>query len=51
MKVGFIGLGRMGEAMARRLIDGGHQVGVYNRTPAKLKRLTVKGWHRKYGPR
>ena len=43
MKVGFIGLGRMGEAMARRLIDGGHQVGVYNRTPAKLKRLTDAG--------
>jgi 3-hydroxyisobutyrate dehydrogenase-like beta-hydroxyacid dehydrogenase len=43
MKVGFIGLGRMGEAMARRLIDGGHEVGVYNRTPAKLKRLTDAG--------
>ena len=33
MKVGFIGLGRMGQVMARRLIDGGHELGVYNRTP------------------
>ena len=40
MKVGFIGLGRMGQAMARRLIDGGHEVGVYNRTAEKLKPLT-----------
>ena len=32
MKVGFIGLGRMGQVMARRLIDGGHEVGVFNRT-------------------
>ena len=43
MKVGFIGLGRMGEAMARRLIDGGHDVGVYNRTTEKLKPLTDHG--------
>ena len=32
MKTGFIGLGRMGQAMARRLVDAGHEVGVYNRT-------------------
>jgi 3-hydroxyisobutyrate dehydrogenase-like beta-hydroxyacid dehydrogenase len=43
MKVGFIGLGRMGTAMARRLIDGGHEVGVYNRTAEKLKPLTEHG--------
>ena len=43
MKVGFIGLGRMGQAMARRLIEGGHDVGAYNRTPAKLKPLTDLG--------
>jgi 3-hydroxyisobutyrate dehydrogenase-like beta-hydroxyacid dehydrogenase len=43
MKVGFIGLGRMGQVMARRLIDGGHEVGVYNRTPEKLKPLTEHG--------
>jgi 3-hydroxyisobutyrate dehydrogenase-like beta-hydroxyacid dehydrogenase len=43
MKVGFIGLGRMGQAMARRLIDAGHDVGVYNRTADKLKALTELG--------
>jgi len=43
MKVGFIGLGRMGSAMARRLTDGKHDVGVYNRSPEKLKPLTEAG--------
>jgi 3-hydroxyisobutyrate dehydrogenase-like beta-hydroxyacid dehydrogenase len=43
MKVGFIGLGRMGTAMARRLIDGQHDVGAYNRSPEKLKPLTDAG--------
>jgi 3-hydroxyisobutyrate dehydrogenase-like beta-hydroxyacid dehydrogenase len=43
MKVGFIGLGRMGQAMAQRLIDGGRDVGVYNRTAEKLKPLIEHG--------
>jgi 3-hydroxyisobutyrate dehydrogenase-like beta-hydroxyacid dehydrogenase len=43
MKVGFIGLGRMGQAMARRVLDAGHEVAVYNRTPEKLKPLTEAG--------
>ncbi len=43
MKVGFIGLGRMGSAMTRRLLDGKHDVGVYNRSPEKLKPLTDAG--------
>jgi 3-hydroxyisobutyrate dehydrogenase-like beta-hydroxyacid dehydrogenase len=43
MKVGFIGLGRMGEAMVRRLLGGGHEVGVYNRSPAKIKPLVDAG--------
>lgn len=43
MKVGFIGLGRMGQAMARRLLDGGHDVGVYNRSAEKLKDLIEAG--------
>src|SRR5262245_12032347 len=30
MKVGFIGLGRMGKGMARRVLDGGHQLAVYD---------------------
>jgi len=30
MKVGFIGLGRMGKGMARRILDGGHDLVVYD---------------------
>ncbi len=33
MKLGMIGLGRMGGNMARRLIDGGHQVVAFDRDP------------------
>lgn len=43
MKVGFIGVGRMGQAMARRLIEAGHEVGVYNRTAAKAQPLAAAG--------
>jgi len=43
MKAGFIGLGRMGQAMARRLLEGGHDLGVYNRTAEKLKPLIGLG--------
>jgi hypothetical protein len=43
MKVGFIGIGRMGQAMARRLIEAGHEVGVYNRTAAKANALLDAG--------
>src|ERR1700693_5526472 len=43
MKVGFIGLGRMGHAMARRLVDAKHDIGVYNRTADKTKPLIDAG--------
>ena len=43
MKVGFIGTGRMGGAMVGRLLAAGHDVGIYNRTPAKAKPLTDAG--------
>jgi 3-hydroxyisobutyrate dehydrogenase-like beta-hydroxyacid dehydrogenase len=43
MKVGFIGLGRMGQAMAQRVLEAGHEVGVYNRSPEKLKDLIARG--------
>lgn len=35
MEVAFIGIGRMGLAMSRRLVAAGHEVVVYNRTPGK----------------
>ncbi len=43
MKVGFIGLGRMGAGMATRLIEAGHEVTVYNRTRAKAEPLAKAG--------
>jgi 3-hydroxyisobutyrate dehydrogenase-like beta-hydroxyacid dehydrogenase len=43
MKVGFIGLGRMGAAMAQNLIKAGHEVTVYNRTPEKAGALAAAG--------
>ena len=35
MKLAMIGLGRMGMNMAKRLLQGGHQVVTYNRSPEK----------------
>jgi 3-hydroxyisobutyrate dehydrogenase-like beta-hydroxyacid dehydrogenase len=43
MKVGFLGLGRMGSAMARRLCEAGHDLAVYNRTPDKARALAEAG--------
>ena len=41
--VGFIGLGIMGRAMARRLVDAGHRVTVWNRDASKAAELTAVG--------
>lgn len=43
MKAGFVGLGRMGGAMVQRMLLAGHTVGVYNRTPEKVKPLADAG--------
>jgi len=43
MRVGFIGLGNMGVAMAATLIKAGHELTVYNRTPAKAQALVDQG--------
>jgi 3-hydroxyisobutyrate dehydrogenase-like beta-hydroxyacid dehydrogenase len=43
MKVGFIGLGRMGQAISGRIIDAGFDLTVYNRTRAKAAELEQKG--------
>jgi 3-hydroxyisobutyrate dehydrogenase-like beta-hydroxyacid dehydrogenase len=45
MKVGFIGLGRMGAAMAANLLKAGHEVTVYNRSPDKARALSTLGAH------
>jgi 3-hydroxyisobutyrate dehydrogenase-like beta-hydroxyacid dehydrogenase len=43
MKIGFIGLGNMGSAMAMNLLKAGHNVTVYNRTAQKAKPLVDQG--------
>jgi 3-hydroxyisobutyrate dehydrogenase len=43
MKIGIAGTGRMGAAIGARLMDQGHDVHVWNRSPAKTKALTDKG--------
>ena len=45
MKIGFIGLGNMGSAMAMNLLKAGHNVTVYNRTAQKAKPLVDQGAH------
>jgi len=42
-KVGWIGLGRMGEAMVKRLTQAGHGVDVWNRTRSKAEPLVEYG--------
>ena len=44
MKVGIIGLGRMGEGMSRRLIKAGHEVWGYRRNYAKSEEAYEKGY-------
>ena len=42
-KVGWIGLGRMGEAMVKRLTKAGHGVDIWNRTRSKAEPLVEYG--------
>ena len=41
--LGFVGLGTMGGRMARRLLDAGHKVAGYNRTPSRAQWLVDLG--------
>ncbi|WP_448594776.1 NAD(P)-dependent oxidoreductase [Thermoflexus hugenholtzii] len=41
--LGFIGLGRMGTPMARRLLQAGHRLTVHNRTRSKAEALVAEG--------
>ena len=43
MDVAFLGLGRMGQAMARHVLTGGHRLTVWNRTPGKAGDLVTAG--------
>jgi 3-hydroxyisobutyrate dehydrogenase len=43
LKIGWIGMGRMGYPMAERLLKAGHDVTIWNRTRAKAEPLTKLG--------
>ena len=43
MRIGFIGLGKMGSNMVRRLLLDGHEVVAYNRSPEKTRELATEG--------
>src|SRR5260370_26690810 len=43
MDIGFIGLGHMGQAMARTLLKAGFRLTVYNRTRARAEELQAEG--------
>ena len=42
MQIGMVGLGRMGANMARRLLKGGHQCVVFNRSPKAVEELVAE---------
>jgi 3-hydroxyisobutyrate dehydrogenase-like beta-hydroxyacid dehydrogenase len=41
--IGFIGLGNMGSRMASRLLEAGFPLGIYNRSPEKIRPLAAQG--------
>jgi 3-hydroxyisobutyrate dehydrogenase len=43
MQIGVLGLGRMGTTFAARLLDNGHSVAVWNRTPGRAGALIANG--------
>lgn len=43
MQLGFVGLGKMGANMVRRLMQGGHSVTVYDRSPDVVEALRQEG--------
>ncbi|HVL53229.1 MAG TPA: decarboxylating 6-phosphogluconate dehydrogenase [Vitreimonas sp.] len=43
MRIGFIGLGRMGANMVRRLMRDGHEVVAYNRTAERTREIAGEG--------
>ncbi len=43
MQVAVLGLGKMGEPIARRLLDAGHELCVWNRTAGRAGGLAAAG--------
>lgn len=44
-RIGFIGLGRMGNAMSRKLVEAGHEVWVFDINPEAVKMIAAIGGH------
>ena len=42
-RIGFIGLGIMGQSMAGHLLAAGHSMAIYNRSPEKTQALVARG--------
>src|SRR5579862_3051075 len=43
LRLGWIGVGRMGQALAGRLLDAGQDLTIYNRTRSKVEALEQRG--------
>ena len=43
MRIAVLGMGHMGQAIATRLLEGGHTVVAWNRTPDKARQMTERG--------
>ncbi|NTV53328.1 MAG: NAD(P)-binding domain-containing protein, partial [Candidatus Firestonebacteria bacterium] len=43
MKIGMVGLGKMGANMVRRLLAGGHETVVYDRSAEQINNLESAG--------
>ena len=43
MRIGMVGLGRMGANMTRRLMRGGHEVVVTDLSPDNVKKISADG--------
>jgi len=43
MKVGFIGLGRMGSGMAGRILSAGHELAIFDAVAAQMASLVSAG--------
>jgi 3-hydroxyisobutyrate dehydrogenase-like beta-hydroxyacid dehydrogenase len=48
--LGFVGVGRMGSHMVRRLVSAGHKVVVYDTDPRALQRATASGANAAHSP-
>ena len=51
MKIAFLGLGAMGSRMARTILDAGHDLVVWNRSPGKAEPLVAAGATEAESPR